>query len=120
VVLRDTSGLVVDSLNYGGLVDPWAAAGYQAASGSGHGGCFVPTPGPNGGFSSTGSTDSTDRSAGRFPDGADSDSNCSDFLVHAATHLPLASAAGVTDIKVANVAGFEPSQTIQIDKGARI
>ena len=34
MVLRDASGLVVDSLNYGGLVDPWAAEGYQAASGS--------------------------------------------------------------------------------------
>ena len=33
MVLRDASGLVVDSLNYGGLVDPWAAEGYQAASG---------------------------------------------------------------------------------------
>src|SRR5581483_5994166 len=29
-VLRDAAGLVVDSLNYGGLVDPWAAEGYQA------------------------------------------------------------------------------------------
>ena len=34
MVLRDASGLVVDSLNYGGLVDPWAAEGYQAASGA--------------------------------------------------------------------------------------
>ena len=30
MVLRDAAGLVVDSLNYGGLVDPWAAEGYQA------------------------------------------------------------------------------------------
>ena len=35
MVLRDAAGLVVDSLNYGGLVDPWAAEGYQATSGSG-------------------------------------------------------------------------------------
>ncbi len=35
MVLRDAAGLVVDSLNYGGLVDPWAAEGYQAASGPG-------------------------------------------------------------------------------------
>ena len=35
MVLRDAAGLVVDSLNYGGLVDPWAAEGYQAASGAG-------------------------------------------------------------------------------------
>ena len=45
MVLRDAAGLVVDSLNYGGLVDPWAAEGYQAASGSGQSGCRVPAPG---------------------------------------------------------------------------
>ena len=46
MVLRDASGLVVDSLNYGGLVDPWAAEGYQAASGLRQSGCFAPAPGP--------------------------------------------------------------------------
>ncbi|HWS92813.1 MAG TPA: arabinofuranosidase catalytic domain-containing protein, partial [Mycobacterium sp.] len=35
VVLRDAAGLVVDSLNYGGLVDPWASEGYHATSGTG-------------------------------------------------------------------------------------
>ncbi len=34
MVLRDAAGHVSDSLNYG-LVDPWAAEGYQAASGAG-------------------------------------------------------------------------------------
>ena len=34
MVLRDASGVVADSLNYGGLVDPWAAEGYQGASGA--------------------------------------------------------------------------------------
>src|ERR1019366_911507 len=45
MVLRDAAGLVVDSLNYGGLVDPWASEGSQATSGSGESGCRVPTPG---------------------------------------------------------------------------
>ena len=45
MMLRDAAGLVVDSLNYGGLVDPWAAEGYQAASGAGASGNFVATPG---------------------------------------------------------------------------
>ncbi len=120
IVLRDAAGLVVDSLNYGGLVDPWAAEGYQAASGPGHGGCFVPTPGPNGGYEATGSTDTTNRSAGRFHDGIDTDSNCGDFLVQAATTLPLGSAAGATNIKVANATGFEPGQTIRIDAGSSL
>ena len=34
MVLRDAAGLVVDSLNYGILVDPWAAEGYHGVSGT--------------------------------------------------------------------------------------
>ena len=50
MVLRDAAGNVVDGLNYGGLVDPWAAEGYQAASGAGESGCRVPSPGMGRGF----------------------------------------------------------------------
>ena len=60
------------------------------------------------------------RSAGRFPDGADTDSNCTDFLLQAATTLSAASAAGATNIKVASVAGFAAGQTIMIDTGANL
>ncbi len=71
MVLRDAAGLVVDSLNYGGLVDPWAAEGYQAASGSEQSGCYVPAPGSAGGFGPAASAaGATNQSAGRFPDGA--------------------------------------------------
>ena len=105
MVLRDGAGLVVDSLNYGLLVDPWAAEGYQAASGSAQSGCRVNAPGPG-------------RSAGRFPDGADTDSNCGDFLTQAATNLSAASTVGATNIKVASVADFNAGQTIAIDTGA--
>jgi hypothetical protein len=55
------------------------------------------------------------RSAGRFPDGADTDSNCTDFLTQAATTLPAGSVAGATNIKVASVDGFEAGQTVTID-----
>jgi len=106
MVLRDATGLVVDSLNYGLLVDPWAAEGYQAVSGSGQSGCHVTTPGP------------ANRSAGRFPDGADTDSNCADFLSQAAATLAAASAPGATNIKVASVEGFEAGQKIMVDTGA--
>jgi hypothetical protein len=104
MVLRDAAGLVVDSLNYGLLVDPWAAEGYQAASGSGQSGCRVTAPGPG-------------RSVGRFPDGADTDSNCTDFLTQTASTMA-DTAAGATNIKVATVADFEAGQTIVIDEGA--
>jgi hypothetical protein len=70
MVLRDAGGNVADSLNYGLLVDPWAAEGYQAASGSGQEGCVAGVPARSGELG---------RSMARFPDGADNDSNCTDF-----------------------------------------
>ncbi len=70
MVLRDAHGLVADSLNYGSLVDPWHAEGYQGKSGTGQGGCTATPPGTATGAGS---------SAVRNPDGADTDSNCTDF-----------------------------------------
>ena len=120
IVLRDAGGLVVDSLNYGGLVDPWAAEGYQGASGAGQSGCRAPVPGVGGrgGGQGGGPAAGVNRSAGRFPDGADADSNCTDFLTQIATTMPAASAAGATNIKVASVADFAAGQSIIVDTGA--
>jgi hypothetical protein len=120
MVLRDASGLVVDSINYGGLVDPWAAQGYQAASGLEQSGCYVPVLGSVGDFGLFAPAGATNTSAGRFPDGVDTDSNCNDFLLQAATTLSAPSAAGATNIKVASVAGFGAGQTIMIDTGANL
>ncbi len=119
MVLRDAAGLVVDSLNYGGLVDPWAAEGYQAESGAGKSGSYVPAPGAGrGAFGPAApAASSPNRSAGRFPDGADSDNNSRDFLLQAATTLSADSAAGANNIKVASVADFDAGQTIIIDAG---
>ena len=112
LVLRDSSGMVADSLNYGGLSDPWAAEGYQAESGERSEGCFVPSPEPGGGFRRMGGA--IDRSAGRFPDGADTDSNCTDFVVAPATVLPLGSKAGSTTLEVADIIGFRAGETVLI------
>jgi hypothetical protein len=68
MVLRDAQGQVADSLNYGLLVDPWAAEGYQGGTGTG---CTVAAPALASG---------TGKSASRFPDGNDTDSNCADFI----------------------------------------
>jgi len=115
LVLRDASGLVVDSLNYGGLIDPWAAKGYQAASGLDQSGCRVAVPGSAEGFGPEAAAGATNSSAGRFPDGSDTDSNCTDFLLQAATTLQAAPAVGSTNIKVASVVGFGAGRTILID-----
>ncbi len=118
IVLRDSDGLVVDSLNYGRVVDPWAAEGYQGNPGSG---CSVPSlGGGRGGFGGRGGpgAGAISRSAGRFPDGADTDSNCSDFHVQTASSLSADAAVGANNIKVASVAEFSAGQTITIDAGA--
>jgi hypothetical protein len=62
----------------------------------------------------------TNTSAGRFPDGADTDSNCTDFLTQAVATLPATSPAGATNIKVSSIEGFRPGQTILIDSGANL
>jgi hypothetical protein len=120
MVLRDASGLVVDSLNYGALVDPWAAAGNQAVSGFGASGCYVTAPGSIPGPGPMASEGASSTSAGRFPDGADSDSNCTDFLTTPATTMSADSAAGTANIKVASVEGFAAGETIRIDTGENL
>jgi hypothetical protein len=117
IILRDAAGLVVDSLNYGGLVDPWAAEGYQAASGTGQSGCRAPVPG-TGGRGGGAQNFGVNRSAGRFPDGADADSNCTDFLTQVATTMLAAAAQGTTNIKVASVTDFAAGQSVIIGTGA--
>jgi non-reducing end alpha-L-arabinofuranosidase len=125
IVLRDAAGHVADSLNYGLLVDPWASEGYHGKSGSGEAGCRVTTPGPGrGGFGGRGGpaapVTTPHRSAGRFPDGFDTDSNCTDFQVQPATTIAAASATGATNIKVTSVADFAAGQSIIVDTGASV
>jgi hypothetical protein len=82
MVLRDAAGLIVDSLNYGGVVDPWASEGYQAASGAGRGGCSVPSPAARGGGrrgGGGGGGPAPVRAVFRTSDGVDTGSNCGDF-----------------------------------------
>jgi hypothetical protein len=122
MVLRNATGLVVDSLNYGGLVDPWAGEGYHTTAGAGQGACTAPAPTAGrggGGFPGQAQpAGGPNRSSGRFPDGADTDSNCTDFQVQPVTDLSAASAAGATNIKVASVAEFSAGESIVIDSGA--
>jgi len=80
-------------------------------------GCEVSSPGPAGGFGPAAAI-MTNRSAGRFPDGTDSDSNCDDFHLQPATTLSADSSVNADNIKVASVADFSAGQSIAIDTGA--
>lgn len=114
--LRDAAGNVVDGLNYGGVVDPWLAEGYQAISGAGENGNYVPAPGAGGGRNAF--APATNRSAGRFPDGFDSDNNRGDFLLQNTINLSVPAAAGATNIKVNSIANFSAGQKFIIGSGA--
>ncbi|MEO8100310.1 MAG: arabinofuranosidase catalytic domain-containing protein [Acidobacteriota bacterium] len=120
MVLRAAAGLVVDSFNYGLLVDPWASEGYHGISGAGEAGCRVPVAPAGRGGPNAQPVSSPNRSWGRFPDGADTDTNCNDFLSQTATTLSAGSAPGANNVKVASVADFVAGQPILIDSGANL
>jgi hypothetical protein len=127
MVLRDAAGHVVDSLNYGDLVDPWASGGFRGAADKAAT-CHAGTPGistprvwerPLAGIPFSGSTeevDATQGSTGRYPDGQDSDNDCVDFVTAVSVRTG-ATAAGATNVKVDTVAHFAPGQTVVIDAG---
>jgi hypothetical protein len=121
MVLRDAAGNVVDGLNYGLIVDPWAAEGYQANFGGGASGSYAPSPSSNrgGGRGATAaSVTQPNRSAGRYPDGADNDNNLRDFFVQSSMSLLTTAPAGSTNIKVAGTTGFSIGQKIIFEAGA--
>lgn len=117
MILLDGQDRVVDSLNYGLVVEPWASEGYHGVSGTGQSGCRAPATGGRGG---RGATLTTNSSTGRVVDGRDSDSNCNDFVTQPATLLPQGAAAGASNIKVAGVADFAPGQSVLVDTGANM
>jgi hypothetical protein len=115
MVLRDASGKVVDALNYGGLVDPWAAEGYQATSGAGESGCFVAVPSLGRGFRGQAAPAAQpNKSAGRYPDGTDTDSNCRDFQSQTAITIATAVSAGSANVKINSVVGLSIGQKVII------
>jgi non-reducing end alpha-L-arabinofuranosidase len=122
MLLRDASGAVADSLNYGAIVDPWAAEGDQLALSLARlGGCYAPAPGSTfDSWTTLVTLVMTNTSSGRFPDGADTDSNCIDFQTQAVATLAVASSAGTTNLKVTSVEGFRPGQTILVDSGTNL
>lgn len=127
MVLRDAAGHVVDSLNYGDLVDPWASGGLRGAAGKAAT-CHAGAPGiasvdtvqrgiPGIPFSgAVAQVDATQGSTGRYPDGQDTDNDCVDFVTSASVRTG-AAAAGAMRIAVDTVAPFAPGQAVVVDAG---
>lgn len=116
MILRNAAGWLVDSLNYGYLVNLWSAEGDQTRSGFEQIGCFVTAPGTASVWD-TATTTKVNASSGRFPDGADSDSNCNDFSHPAATLLALAVDAGSSNLKIESAKEFQAGQSIVLGTG---
>lgn len=126
VTLMDASGeVIVDAMVYGSRQSNSSANGTitspEIATLEGdqsQGGCIVVVPGSFTGFGQFApSAGMTNRSVGRFPDGADTDSNCSDFQLQNTITLSAPAAAGSNNIKVASVADFIIGQKIIIGIG---
>lgn len=128
IALMDASGtVVVDAIVYGSRQSNSSANGTIASpeiatleGDQRQGGCIVVAPGAGrGGAGRRGGpeTASSNLSMGRFPDGADTDSNCDDFKVQTTTALAADSEAGATNIKVVSVAEFRAGQTIVVGSG---
>jgi hypothetical protein len=124
IALLDNSGkVIVDAMIYGSaqtnsgangtITSPEIATleGNQSQSG-----CIVVVPG-------TGRTNQVtpagNRSVGRYPDGTDTDTNCSDFLLQSMTTIATASPAGSNNIKVTSVADFIAGEKIISGSGAQ-
>lgn len=99
ITLRDGKRNIVDALNYGGVVDPWLGEGFQGQSGLEEPGNFVQTPVA---ATQRGAVQALapDLSAGRYPDGFDTDENESDFQVQTAVTLAAPMKAGDVNIKL--------------------
>jgi sRNA-binding protein len=132
ISLTDPSGKVtVDAIVYGSQQSNSSASGaittpeIATLEGVQHqGGCIAVIPGAGSGPSAPATAlaasapGAPNRSVGRFPDGADTDNLCTDFVVQPATIAPQGATAGSTVIRVASVADFMPGQTITIGPAA--
>ncbi|MDO5443296.1 MAG: arabinofuranosidase catalytic domain-containing protein [Bacteroidia bacterium] len=99
ITLRDGKSNIVDALNYGGVVDPWLGEGFQGQSGLEEPGNFVQTP-VQAAQRGAAQTTAPNLSAGRYPDGLDTDENENDFKVQSAFALAAPINAGDVNIKL--------------------
>ncbi len=117
IALMDATGvLLVDAMVFGSQQANSSANGPVTSpdiatleGDQSQGGCIVVVPRVSSGAGV---------SRGLYPDGADKDNNCNDFLVQSFASLSAASAVGANNIKVASMADFIAGQKIIIESGA--
>ena len=127
-LLDPTGKVVIDAVVYGSQQSNSSGNGTIASpelatllADQAGGGCIavVPTQ-PRNIAPGSANSDVTNRSLGRFPDGADTGRLCADFHLQPATTLASPSQPGATNIKVAGVADFVAGQAVTVDTGANL
>ncbi|HEY5508887.1 MAG TPA: arabinofuranosidase catalytic domain-containing protein [Paludibacter sp.] len=124
IALKDVSGaLLVDAIVYGSQQSSSSANGTIASpeiatleGNQSQGGNIIVTPTQRRGQFASGGVQPI-KSAGRFPDGADTDNNINDFFFQNAINLLIATEIGSTNIKVASVFDLIKGQKIVIGSG---
>jgi len=123
VALIDNSGIVVvDAIVYGSRQSNSSANGTITSpeiaileGDQSQGGCIVIAPGAGrntGPFAPI--SGNNNKSVGRYPDGNDTDNNCTDFILQNTTTLSAGSGIGANNIKTASVNDFIIGQEIII------
>lgn len=124
LALMDASGkVVVDAVVYGSQQSNSSANGTITSpelavleGDQKQGGCIVVAPEEGRGTVAT-TTGEINRSLGRYPDGADTDNNCTDFNLQSAITLLVPAKAGDSNLKVGSVTDLKAGQKIFIGSG---
>ena len=114
ITLRNGKGQIVDALNYGLVVDPWLGEGSHLESGAGADGNFAVAPAAARGGWGAPAVEAPLLSAGRFPDGFDTDDNKKDFHMQASSNLFKPAKAGDLTLYVNANGNFKRGQTMLI------
>ena len=124
MTLYDNEGRVVDALNWGSVVNPMLSEGFHGQSGLDEYGNYVhltvPEKTPNRRFEDPNSPVmlSANLSAGRYPDGVDSDDNIKDFRIQKTANLLKDAHAGSDTIVIKDVDGLRIGQHFTLGRGA--
>ena len=121
--LYDNGGNVVDCLNWGTVVDPMLAEGFQGQSGFEEYGNYIhlTVERENRGWGRDPNAPvmvNPNLSAGRYPDGSDSDDNMEDFRFQLSNNLYQEAKAGTQKITLSQVADLRIGHMFYIGSGA--
>ncbi|MGI5847966.1 MAG: arabinofuranosidase catalytic domain-containing protein [Candidatus Cryptobacteroides sp.] len=122
MALYDAAGNVVDCLNWGTVVNPMLAEGFQGQSGRDEYGNYIhlKVENDNRGWSRNPNAPdllNPNLSAGRYPDGSDTDDNMIDFKFQLTTNLYEAAKAGTRTITITEVSGLRVGHVLNIGYG---